>query len=249
MVPGNNVTTAAFFSIGSHKDDVVRLQGTPFQVTVPGRYVPSREEREWEREWASISKEFGLRNKEPEDIDDNISGLNDEDHRETWRYRNGTVEFSTITGRVTAWQDTDGTFNARPSVRSPRSLGTTAGGLFVLGSSRDRVTKLQGPPRSTQVLSVYGEEDWLYPGGTVKFDADLGQVIYWENRNGSLKTRGIRPNVRQHDFEQGRRSRIDAWRKRKKREQNRTVAKVGVGCLAVIVAFVLVSMVCGAVLR
>ena len=29
MIPGKNVTAGNYFTIGSHRDDVVRLQGTP----------------------------------------------------------------------------------------------------------------------------------------------------------------------------------------------------------------------------
>ena len=268
MIPDAKVTTAAFFSIGSHKDDVVRLQGTPVQVTVPSRYVLTREERAFDREMASINREFGLKVKDEEDIDDNISGLNDDDHREIWRYHNGTVEFSTDTTRVTAWQGTDGVFNVPRGVHSPRVPGASYGrrskgrwvyevrspsaseasysGLFALESSKNEVLRLQGEPQSKLVRHVYGEEDWFYQGGTVKFDAEIGQVIYWENRDGSLKTRGIRPDVSKYNFEQGRRRRIDAWRHRKEGETNQFALKGILGCLGVIVAFVLLVSLCGA---
>ena len=216
LVPGDNATASDFFSIGSHKDDVVQLQGTPFHIRVPSRYVPTRKEREWEREMASMNREFGIKVKKEEDIDDNISGLDDREHREIWLYHNGTVEFSTITGRVTAWQDADGAFNLPRGVRSPRGPWATDDELFGLAASRKLVSKLQGEPNSKSTRDIYGEEDWLYPGGTVKFDAERGVVIYWENRDGSLKTRGIRPDVWQHDFERGRRARIETWRRRRK---------------------------------
>jgi len=31
-VPGNNTTTATFITLGSHKDDVIRIQGTPTKI-------------------------------------------------------------------------------------------------------------------------------------------------------------------------------------------------------------------------
>ena len=34
VAPGPNVTQAAFFTFGSHKDDVIRIQGTPTSVVV-----------------------------------------------------------------------------------------------------------------------------------------------------------------------------------------------------------------------
>ena len=37
MVPGPNTTSSPFFSVGSHKDDVARLQGTPFRISPPSR--------------------------------------------------------------------------------------------------------------------------------------------------------------------------------------------------------------------
>ena len=41
-VPGPNATTSEFFSTGSHKDDVARLQGTPYSVTPPRSTDPRR---------------------------------------------------------------------------------------------------------------------------------------------------------------------------------------------------------------
>jgi curved DNA-binding protein CbpA len=94
LVPGPNVTSYGFFTAGSHKDEVVRLQGTP----------------------RSISVDRTLAN-------------------EKWRYfREGTVEFSCSTGRVTGWEDdgglkvqSDSTGSSTSySGRTPPSGGTRA---------------------------------------------------------------------------------------------------------------------------
>ena len=76
------------------------------------------------------------------------------------------------------------------------------------------VARLQGQPQSKSPRDILGEEDWRYPGGTVKFHSTSGKVIYWENRDGSLKAKGIRPDVNTYDFNRGRKARLDAWTRR-----------------------------------
>ena len=105
MPPGPNTTTSAFFSAGSHRDDVARLQGVPYSVVAPSRLTRAevRRRREFEREMREISREIGKPPLEP------VYGPEDEnDDLEVWRYPGGMVEFSASTGRVTAWDDTDG---------------------------------------------------------------------------------------------------------------------------------------------
>ena len=247
MVPGPNATSSPFFSIDSHKDDVVRLQGTPFRIDI-----------EWGFEFRSERDLIGRHFKV----------------RETWHFFGGTVEFSISTGRVTAWQNkvaashnsslkaqikrperdpewAAGDFftlgslkrdvqriQGRPT-KTTKSVGTlpeewhygnldkvrfksgrvvgwsnisrnlkvrlipgpsvTSSSFFSLGSPKDDVTKLQGTPYSIQVMVRFDDETWLFSGGRVKFSFSSGRVIDWENTDGSLKVRGIRPQTRSHE--------------------------------------------------
>ena len=86
MVPGPNSTTPSSFSINSHKDDVARLEGTPYRVI-----VPIRQTRASLQEERRSNRELGIKPDEDDEvIEDNISGLNNEDDRETWYFRGGT---------------------------------------------------------------------------------------------------------------------------------------------------------------
>ena len=241
MVPGSNATTSSSFSINSHKDDVARLEGTPYRVDVPVRQTRAslQEERR-------SNRELGIKPDEDDEvIKDDISGLNREDDRETWYFQGGTVEFSISTSRVTAWGSTDRAFNALGRKTPAPASGAE---LFTLGSSRDLIARLQGQPQSKSPIRYLGEEDWRYPGGTVKFHSTSGKVIYWENRDGSLKAKGIRPDVNTYDFNRGRKARLDAWTRQGERKTHRNTLFTFMGCLGIVVVVIVIIASCGAVL-
>ena len=244
MVPGPNATTSSSFSINSHKDDVARLEGTPYHVA-----APIRETRASLQEERRSNRELGIKPDEDDEvIKDSISGLNREDDRETWYFRGGTVEFSISTSRVTAWGGTDQAFNALGRKTSAPANGAVNPELFTLGSSRDLVARLQGQPQSKSSREIVGEEDWRYPGGTVKFHSTSGKVIYWENRDGSLKAKGIRPDVNTYDFNRGRKARLDAWTRQGERKTHRNTLFTCMGCLGIVVVVIVIIASCGAVL-
>ena len=239
-VPSPTVTTAASFQLGSHKDDVARLEGTPFRIIAPIRRTRAsiREERRLNRDLGITPDLYD------EIIENNISGLNDDSDRETWHFRGGTVELSVANGRVTAWHSIDSSFNTAVSVVSRASTRKTDTGHFGIGSTKEDVVRLQGQPRSTLTREIVGEEDWTYPGGTVKFESADGNVIYWENRDNSLRTKGIRPYYpvfRESNFIRDRKARIETRRLRQKKETNR----FAFGCVGIlVVAIALLWVVC-----
>ncbi len=99
LLPGPDATTASFFTIGSHKDDVARLQGTPFRLI---------------KEWNSETVEKGY----IEDWYERYFYTG-----ETWEYPGGIVEFSLSTDRVTKWDNKDGSLKVQveqPSRRAER---------------------------------------------------------------------------------------------------------------------------------
>ncbi len=247
LSPGLNTTTATSFRIGSHKDDVARLEGTPYRVTAPLRRTRTslQEERRTDRE-------LGIGpNLDDEIIENNISGLNDDSDRDTWYFQGGTVEISFRTGRVTAWGSLDDSFNAAGRKRSRGTARAVDGEYFGIGSTKDQVSRIQGSPPSTRPREIIGEEDWHYPGGTVKFESSTGRVIYWENRDNSLMTSGIRPDYPTFsgsEFIRARRDRLEARRIRREKETSRMALYGCTGCLGLlIIGFVLIAT-CGAVL-
>ena len=119
MVPGPNATSSSLFSIDSHKDDVVRLQGTPFRIDI-----------EWGFEFRSERDLYGR----------------DFKIRETWHFPGGTVEFSISTGRVTAWDNKDGSLKAQKG-QSYQDTQWTGDDYFTLGAVFQKgCTKDPRPP-------------------------------------------------------------------------------------------------------
>ena len=292
MVPGPNATRADFFTMDSHKDDVVRLQGTPHRI--------------------DIDEDFEFRNEN--DLVGRFIRV-----REGWHYPEGVVEFSISTGRVSGWENTGGSLKARrrtfeqPQARSVApgakagvdffTLGSTmwevrrvqgepdqinkspkvyeeewrygsfsevtfyrgqvrgwsdtgnllkigmgpysramSAEVFSLGSPRDVVASAQGTPTTISVFPIIGRETWGYSGSTVEFSFSSGRVIYWENNDGTLKVRGMRPDISYQDAEKARRQAL--------REKENSEKKTAfLGCFGVVVAvvalLVLTTAVCG----
>ena len=123
MVPGPNATTSEFFSVGSHKDDVARLQGTPFRISLPFRWRLTRDEIDSNKETAKFNREFGIKHE-----GDIYTSSGDDNDDETWHFPGSTVEFSIATGRVTAWDNKDGSLKSQgisPETQAVKDLGRT----------------------------------------------------------------------------------------------------------------------------
>ena len=291
IIPTDGVADSDFFTIGSYRGNVARVQGTPFRIEVPSRFVWTREEIEFDRK-------YGI------EVDDDVDL--DEMDRETWHFPGGIVEFSMSDGWVTAFQNKDGTLKARrvdpdsdgdwqgsnfftigsarkevetvqgiPStdkknpllaeewrygssivtfklgwtsrvqgwdnadrnlkVRLVPGIEVTDSDTFNLDSHKDDVVRLQGTPHRVSVDTLLGYQTWRFSGGTVYLDLSDGRVIYYENRDGSLKTQGIRPVTRRNvAFENFRKSRSEKDRKSRNR---RSVGCVGMlfGVIALLV--------------
>ncbi len=159
LVPGPNVTTSSFFTIDSHKDDVARLQRTPHRIDI---------------EWG-----FEFRNER------DLTGRSFQ-IRETWHFSGGTVEFSISTGRVTAWDNKDGSLKAQRQWPEYEA-GLTGTNFFATGSGKPEVIKIQGKPISTEKW-IEGSERWDY-GNRNEVEFKSGRVQAWTNIDGSLKVR------------------------------------------------------------
>lgn len=186
IVPGPNVTISDSFSRGSHKDDVVRLQGTPYRVTVPTPRTAAaiREEREHRKYMRELDRELG-KSPNPEDSEP-VGKFSEGDHpdRETWHFTGGIVEFSIKTGRVTAWETRDGTLKVQ---QPERDVEWTGEEYFTLGSNESTVKRVQGEPAS-KTKEPIGTEIWHYgPFNEVEFMG--GRVLGWSNIGGDLKVR------------------------------------------------------------
>ncbi len=180
IVPGPNITTSPSLTIGSHKDDVVRLQGTPFRVSAPFRRTRTaiREERR-------LNRELGIKPDE--------EGKDGESDRQTWYFRGGTVEFSFSTGRVTSFDNKDGSLKVQR--RWPeRDIEWTGDDFFTLRSTQREVKRVQGEPISKSKMPL-GTEVWHY-GRFSEVEFKSGRVLAWSNIGAGLKVRLVPgPNV------------------------------------------------------
>jgi hypothetical protein len=85
-------------------------------------------------------------------------------------------------------------------------------------------------------------ETWSYSDSHVEFSFSSGKVIYWENNDGTLKVKGIRPDITEEEARKSRRNELRA-------EQESNGRKFAFGCVGTIVAgiavLVLLASVCG----
>ena len=277
LLPGSNATTASFFTIGSHKDDVAKLHGTPFRII-----------KDWDSEFV-----------ETRYIGDSYSRYFYT--KEIWTYPGGTVELSLSTGRVTAHDNKDGSLktqkeqlyqeaewtgddfftlgsskrevqriqgkpirtskwiegaeiwdygnNNQIEFRSGRvqawtNIGrylkvrlvpgptVTSRPSFSIGSHRDDVARLQeSPPFSIHFHRTLDHETWLFSGGSIHFSISSGKVIYYEDKDGSLRGEGIRPSISREDA-------LEKLREEARSANEKAGTRLGIGCAGLItVAF------------
>ena len=166
LVAGANATSSPLFSIDSHKDDIVRLQGTPYRI-----------DTEWD---------FEFRNER------DLNGRHFKT-RETWYFSGGTVEFSISTGRVIAFDNKDGSLIVQIP-QSDHDAEWKGEDFFTFRSTQRDVKKVQGEPISKS-KDALGTEIWHY-GRHSEVEFKSGRVLGWNNIGGGLKVRLVPgPNV------------------------------------------------------
>ena len=192
IVPSSNITTEWFFSLGSHKDDVARLQGTPHRVVMPFRQSRKsiafdREQKRFWQEQKKFDREFGIKF-EDYPVDEN---LDEEKDRETWHYPEGVVEFSHSSGRVTAFRETGSSLKAQ-RVGRRSDVGWAGPDFFTIGSSQKDVKGVQGHPDRNDVKFAASIEEWRYDNSQVTFKLGwTSRVQEWKNINDKLKVRMV----------------------------------------------------------
>ena len=213
MQPGRNVTSATFFTRGSHADDVLRIQGTP---TSTNTYSASRKEIWW---YGSSSVEMSLPDKRVTDWSNsgnlkvrmqpgrNVTsatfftrGSHADDvlriqgtptstntysasRKEIWWYGSSSVEMSLPDKRVTDWSN-----SGNLKVRMQPGRNVTSATFFTRGSHADDVLRIQGTPTSTNTYSASRKEIWWYGSSSVEMSLPDKRVTDWSN-SGNLKVR------------------------------------------------------------
>ena len=211
LQPGNNVTTSRTFTEGSHKDDVLRLQGTPDQIS---KY-PSLGHEVWTYGRSRI--EISTRNNrvlqwtdrgnlkvglqpgndvttsrtftEGSHKDDvlRLQGTPDQISKypslghEVWTFGRSRVEISTTNNRVLQWTD-----RGNLKVGLQPGINVTTSRTFTEGSHKDDVIRLQGTPEQISKYPSLGHEVWTYGRSRVEISTRSNRVLQWNNR-GNLK--------------------------------------------------------------
>ena len=194
-----------YFTRGSHKDEVVRLQGTP-----------SRINKGWQKEtwwygssWVEIDSQTGrvlewsnsgklkvkllpgsnttsvsyfTRGSHKDDVvrlQGTPSSINKGWQKETWWYGSSWVEIDSQTDRVLEWSN-----SGKLKVKLLPGSNTTNASYFTQGSHKDDVVRLQGTPSS--INKGWQKETWWYGSSWVEIDSRTGRVLEWSN-SGNLR--------------------------------------------------------------
>ena len=185
--PEANVTDSAFFTLGSHLDDVLRIQGTPSSINQYSDHevwwygvstidISLRDGRV--REWSNISGNLKVRLDAGPNVTDaqtftrgshqddvlriqgTPSSINRLSDHEVWWYGLSTIDISLRDGRVTEWNNIRGNLK----VRLDAGPNVTDTQTFTRGSQGEGVFDVGGdvtpPTLLTQVLpeGSQGEE-------------------------------------------------------------------------------------------
>ena len=215
--PEANVTDSAFFTLGSHLDDVLRIQGTPSSINQYSDHevwwygvstidISLRDGRV--REWSNISGNLKVRLDAGPNVTDaqtftrgshqddvlriqgTPSSINRLSDHEVWWYGVSTIDISLRDGRVTEWNNIRGNLK----VRLDAGPNVTDTQTFTRGSHLDDVLRIQGTPSSINRLSDH--EVWWYGVSTIDISLRDGRVTEWNNIRGNLKVRlDAGPNV------------------------------------------------------
>ncbi|MES9830086.1 MAG: peptidoglycan-binding domain-containing protein [Candidatus Thiodiazotropha sp.] len=214
LLPGNNVTSSAFYTRGSHQDDVLRIQGTPDDIN---DYSALGYE-EWKYGYSSIkissqdrrvqswtnqgnlkvqlqpgrnttTSPVFTRGSHQDDVL-RVQGTPDDinDYSalgyEEWKYGYSSVKISTHNRRVISW-----TNQGNLKVRLSPGSNTTSSQYFTRNSHQDDVLRLQGTPDDINDYSSLGYEEWKYGYSSVKISTRDHRVMEWDNNSGNLKAR------------------------------------------------------------
>ena len=211
LAPGPNTTTGSHFTLGSHKDDVLRVQGTPDSISrydtlgkMTWQYGASsvkfstraNEVLEWTNHGnlrvhlapgpnTTTGSHFTLDSHKDDVL--RVQGTPDSISRYdtlgkmTWQYGASSVKFSTRANEVLEW-----TNHGNLRVHLAPGPNTTTGSHFTLGSHKDDVLRVQGTPDSISRYDTLGKMTWQYGASSVEISLSTARVLDWSN-NGDLE--------------------------------------------------------------
>jgi outer membrane protein assembly factor BamE (lipoprotein component of BamABCDE complex) len=216
MIAGPSITSLPYYTVGSHKDDVIRLQGTPSSVS---KYISLGEEvwdygnstvtiltgsqmvKEWSNRQGNLNAKM--------DAGTSISSLlyyTVGSHKDDVIRLQGTPtsisKYASLGEEVWDYENSSVTISTRSqkviewsnrqgNLTTKMNAGTSISSLsyYTVGSHKDDVIKLQGTPTSISRYPSLGEEVWDYGNSTVTIALLTSKIIAFSN-NGNLKSKG-----------------------------------------------------------
>ena len=207
LLPGKQVTSETYFTRGSHEDDVLRLQGTPSDISRLSSYeiwyfgssyvridLRTRRVLEWNNNGnlnvrllpgkQVTSETYFTRGSHEDDVlrlQGTPSDISRFSSYEIWYFGPSYVRIDLRTRRVLEWNN-----NGNLNVRLLPGKQVTSETYFTRGSHEDDVLRLQGTPSDISRLSSY--EIWYFGSSYVRIDLRTRRVLEWNN-NGNLKVK------------------------------------------------------------
>ena len=216
LLPGANVTASAFFTRGSHEDEVLRIQGTPTGID---RYpalghetwkygrgtvtiaTGSRRVTEWSNPAGNLRVQLlpganvtasafftrGSHEDEVLRIQGTPTGIDRYPALGHETWKYGRGTVTIATGSRRVFEWSNPAGNLR--VQLLPGANVTASAFFTRGSHEDEVLRIQGTPTGIDRYPALGHETWKYGRGTVTIATGSRRVTEWSNPAGNLKVR------------------------------------------------------------
>ena len=215
---GANVIASAYFTRGSHEDDVLRIQGTPTNIA---RYLALGHET-WRygsssvtistssrrvTEWSNVTGNLKVRLIPGANVTASAyftRGSHEDDvlriqgtPTNIARYlalghetwRYGSSSVTISTSSRRVTEWSNVTGNLK--VRLIPGANVTASAYFTRGSHEDDVLRIQGTPTNIARYLALGHETWRYGSSSVTISTSSRRVTEWSNVTGNLKVRLI----------------------------------------------------------
>ena len=210
LQPGSQTTRANFITLGTHKDDVLRLQGTPSSIETRSTIEilhyglnkirvdrRTKQVTQWDNFTGALKVRLqpgsqttranfitlGTHKDDVLRLQGTPSSIETRSAIEILHYGLNKIRVDRRTKQVTQWDN----FTGALKVRLQPGSQTTRANFITLGTHKDDVLRLQGTPSSIETRSTI--EILHYGLNKIRVDRRTKQVTQWDNFTGALKVR------------------------------------------------------------
>jgi len=193
-------------TLGSHKNDVLRIQGTPQEINA----YPALGHEDWSYGGSSLridiksgtvtqwknegnlaiqflpgrrttdSKHWTMGSHKDDVL--RIQGTPQEIHaypalgHEDWGYGASSLRIDIKSGKVTQWKN-----EGNLAIQFLPGRRTTDSKHWTMGSHKDDVLRIQGTPQEIHAYPALGHEDWSYGASSLRINIKSSTVTQWKN--------------------------------------------------------------------